>query len=109
MSDLAVRGIGGHHGHGGGRTEARGDADRAQIPGGVTAARGDQVSLSPDALARALAEVEDGDSGAVSERGQPLVRGRMRGLLHKALGGNTGQKIIRQVADEFTNTRSHSR
>ena len=87
MSDLAVRGISGHHGHGGGRTEARDDANRPPLPGGVTAARGDQVSLSPDALARALAEVEDSDSGAVTERGQPLVRGRMRGLIHNALNG----------------------
>ncbi len=85
MSDLAVRGIGANHGLGGGRTEARDDADRPQIPGGVTAPRGDQVSLSPDALARALADVEDGDSGAVSEPGQPLVRGRMRGLIHNSL------------------------
>ena len=87
MSDLAVRGIGGHHGHGGGRTEARDDASRPPDPGGVTAARGDQVNLSPDALARALADAEDGDSGAVAERGQALVRGRMRGLIHKALNG----------------------
>ncbi len=85
MTDLAVRGIGGHHGLGGGRTEARDGANRPPIPGGVAAARGDQVSLSPDALARALADVEDGDSGAVTERGQPLVRGRMRGLIHKSL------------------------
>ncbi len=85
MTDLALGGIGGHHGHGGGRTETRDGADRPPVPGGVTAARGDQVSLSPDALARALADVEDGDSGAVSEPGQPLVRGRMRGLIHKSL------------------------
>ncbi len=85
MTDLVLGGIGGHHGLGGGRTEASDGAGRPPIPGGVTAARGDQVSLSPDALARALADIEDGDSGAVTEGGQPLVRGRMRGLIHNSL------------------------